>query len=310
MTTTLSTTDWSRDEAAAGEFVSSMFDVLADSSVATLPAERVIPARSRAPELPSTGSERTVHLFGAHIAPLKMTEAVERILRWTQLRERCRYVVTPNVDHCVMLAENEAFRRAYDAAALVLADGFPVVLASRLLGKSLPERVTGADLVPALFQAATAERPVSVYLLGAMPGVGEEAARRIRATWPHVRVVGTYSPPLGFEKNAEENRAIIGRINAANPDLLVLGLGAPKQELWIHENAARIDARVALCVGATIDFLAGNKSRAPKWMGRCGLEWIHRVATEPKRLAKRYLRDAIQFPKLLWREWCTNDMPA
>lgn len=310
MTTTLSTADWSRDEAAAGEFVSSMFDVLPDTSVSVRPAQRVISGRSRSPVSPPTGSERTVHLFGAQIAPLKMSEAVERILRWTRVRENCRYVVTPNVDHCVMLAENEVFRRAYDAAALVLADGFPVVLASRLLGRSLPERVTGADLIPALFQAATAERPVSVYLLGAMPGVGEKAARRIRATWPHVRVVGTYSPPFGFEKNDEENRAIIGRINAASPDLLVLGLGAPKQELWIHQNASRLDARVALCVGATIDFLAGNKARAPKWMGRCGLEWIHRVATEPQRLAKRYLRDAIQFPKLLWREWCTNDMPA
>ena len=137
-----------------------------------------------------------------------------------------------------------------------------------------------------------------------MPGVGEEAARRIHAAWPHVRVVGTYSPPLGFEKHDHENEAIIERINAVQPDLLVLGLGAPKQELWIQKHAARLDARVALCVGATIDFLAGNKARAPQWMGRCGLEWLHRVATEPKRLARRYLRDALLFPKLLWREYC------
>lgn len=310
MSTTLSTADWSQDEAAAHAFASGMFETLGDSGV----NPRVeTSASSRCPESRSgrtTGGERTVSLFGAHIAPLTMSEAVERILLWTRRRERCRYVVTPNVDHCVMLAEQESFRRTYDAASLVLADGFPVVLASRLFGKPLPERVTGADLVPALFSAATAGQPVSVYLLGAMPGVGQEAARRIKETWPHVRVVGTYSPPLGFEKDEVENRAIIGRINAACPDLLVLGLGAPKQELWIHANAARLDARVALCVGATIDFLAGNKARAPKWMGRCGLEWIHRVATEPRRLAKRYLRDAIQFPKLVWREWCSNDMPA
>lgn len=308
MPMTLSTTDWSCDQMPTGESVSSLFDVQSD---ATIPPPAVT-ASSRAMRavLPSTGSERTVQLFGAHIAPLRMPEAVERILRWTRMRERCRYVVTPNVDHCVMLAENAAFRRAYDAAALVLADGFPVVLASRLLGKSLPERVTGSDLVPALFAAASAERPVSVYLLGAMPGVGEEAARRIRETWPFVRVVGTYSPPLGFEKNPIENRAIIDRINAARPDLLVLGLGAPKQELWIHTHAPQLDARVALCVGATIDFLAGNKPRAPRWMGRCGLEWMHRVASEPKRLARRYLRDAVVFPKLLWREWCSNDMPT
>lgn len=307
MSTTLSTSDWSCDQIPNVETVSSLFDVQLTDAV---PPSAVAPASRAKPDWrPSTGAERTVHLFGAHIAPLRMAEAVERILRWTQSRECCRYVVTPNVDHCVMLAENEAFRRAYDAAALVLADGFPVVLASRLLGNALPERVTGSDLVPALFSAASADRPVSVYLLGAMPGVGEEAARRIHETWPFVRVAGTYSPPLGFEKNPVENRAIIERINSVRPDLLVLGLGAPKQELWIHAHAAQLDARVALCVGATIDFLAGNKPRAPRWMGRCGLEWMHRVASEPRRLARRYLRDAVVFPKLLWREWCSNDMP-
>ncbi len=145
-------------------------------------------------------------------------------------------------------------------------------------------------------------RPLRVYLLGAAPGGAERAAERIHATWPGVQVVGCYSPPLGFERDAAENDRILARIAAANCDLLVVGLGAPKQELWVAANRNRIAAPAALCVGATIDFLAGEKARAPVWMRRAGLEWLHRMASEPRRLARRYARDAVHLPRLLWRE--------
>jgi N-acetylglucosaminyldiphosphoundecaprenol N-acetyl-beta-D-mannosaminyltransferase len=133
--------------------------------------------------------------------------------------------------------------------------------------------------------------------------VGERAAANIRRRWPSVDVAGTYSPPLGFERNREENDKILDQIAAATPDVLIVGLGAPNQELWVHQHHARIAARVALCVGATIDFLAGEKSRAPVWMREAGMEWVFRVANEPKRLAARYARDAWVFPRLLAREW-------
>jgi N-acetylglucosaminyldiphosphoundecaprenol N-acetyl-beta-D-mannosaminyltransferase len=132
--------------------------------------------------------------------------------------------------------------------------------------------------------------------------VAERAAQKIQQRWPSVKVVGTYSPPLGFEKDEAENQRIVTMVNAARPDLLVLGFGAPKQELWIAKHAAQLDAGCALCVGATIDFLAGEKRRAPLWMRRLRLEWLHRVATEPRRLFKRYARDAWVFPRLVWRE--------
>jgi N-acetylglucosaminyldiphosphoundecaprenol N-acetyl-beta-D-mannosaminyltransferase len=132
--------------------------------------------------------------------------------------------------------------------------------------------------------------------------VAERAAEQIHGTWCGVEVVGCYSPPLGFEKDAAENEAILARVAAANADLVVVGLGAPKQELWVAAHRDRIAAPAALCVGATIDFLAGEKARAPVWMRRVGLEWLHRMASEPRRLARRYLRDAIQVPRLMWRE--------
>ena len=245
-----------------------------------------------------------VDLFGATIDVLRMSEALEIVQSWAAAPlDRCRYVVTPNVDHTVLLQQRQDLRDAYDDAALVLADGWPVVAASRLVGKPLPERVPGSDLVPLLMQAASPPRPLRVFLLGAAPGVGERAARNIRRQWPGTDIVGIYSPPLGFEKDEGENNKILYLVEQTEPDLLVVGLGAPKQELWVHAHRDRLKAKVALCVGATIDFLAGEKARAPRWLQRLGLEWLHRMLSDPRRLVQRYVRDAWIFPGIVWREW-------
>ena len=251
-----------------------------------------------------------IELLGVAIDPLRMDQAVGQIKAWIAAGDsggpqhvRCRYVVTPNVDHVVLLQHHAGLQAAYRQAGLILADGAPVIWASQLLGKSLPQRVAGSDLVPALFNAVDDARQLTVYLLGAAPGVAERAASRIHRQWPDIKVVGTYSPPLGFEKDHAENLRILSRIADARPDVLVVGLGAPKQELWVHEHHTQIAARVALCVGATIDFLAGEKARAPVWMRDLGLEWLHRVLSEPRRLAGRYARDAWIFPQLVVRAW-------
>ena len=250
--------------------------------------------------------KQRLNLFGMQIDPLRMSDVIERLRAWVRNRDgKCQYVVTPNVDHAVVFQEHEGLRRAYADAGLVLADGFPVFVAARILRRPIPERVPGSDLVPALFDAIDS-RPgerLRIYLLGAAPGVAQRAAENIERRWPAVKVVGSYSPAVGFEKDASENKAILNRVATAAPDILVVGLGAPKQELWVHAHRDEIAAPVALCVGATIDFLAGEKPRAPVWMRRTGLEWLHRMASEPKRLAKRYLRDAWIFPQLVWREW-------
>ncbi|MGI9450217.1 MAG: WecB/TagA/CpsF family glycosyltransferase [Geminicoccaceae bacterium] len=247
-----------------------------------------------------------VELFGVQIDGLRMDQAVRQVLDWVAKPGRfCRYVVTPNVDHTVMLQEHEGLRAAYDHADLVLPDGYPVVWASRLVGKRLPERVAGSDLVPALFAAADQNAPLRVFLLGAGPGVAERAAKRIEQKWDSVEVVDTYSPPFGFEKDDVEQERILARVKAANPDVLVVGLGAPKQEVWVHDQRHRLASSVALCVGATIDFLAGEKNRAPVWIQRAYLEWLYRLLSEPKRLFWRYARDAWIFPQLVWREWRT-----
>jgi N-acetylglucosaminyldiphosphoundecaprenol N-acetyl-beta-D-mannosaminyltransferase len=250
--------------------------------------------------LPATNR---INLFGCEIDVADMMQAVRRVQDWIVGGEdRCHIVVTPNVDHVVMLQANKQLQEVYKTADMVLADGWPVVAASRLLRKPLPERVPGSDLVPCLFKHTKTHGPLSVYLLGAAAGVADRAAMNIADRWPSVTVVGTYSPPLGFEHDAAENEAILARIAAAHPDVLVVGLGAPKQELWVHGHRDRIQARVALCVGATIDFLAGEKNRAPRWVRGVGCEWLFRMLGE-RRLVKRYIRDAWIFPQLLWREW-------
>lgn len=255
-------------------------------------------------------STRRIKLFGIEIDALAMQEAVRRIEGWLRGAARdCPFVVTPNVDHIVKLSQSPAFIEAYHAAALVLADGKPVILASHLLGAPLPGTVPGSDIVPALFDhvASSWQQPLTVFLLGAAPGVAEQAKQKIESQWRGVYVTGLYSPPFGFEHDPAENAKIIALITNANPDLLLIGLGAPKQELWVHCHQKQLPVKAALCIGATIDFLAGNKARAPLWMRRFGLEWLHRMGTEPKRLVKRYLHDAVVFPGLLLKEWLTRN---
>lgn len=244
-------------------------------------------------------------LFGADIDLLSMRDTVTLIDTWLlDTQKMCRFVVTPNVDHIVKLQTNIGLQAAYQQASLIVTDGKPIVWAASLLGVNIPGTVPGSDLVPAIFaHAQSNQQPLTVFLLGAMPGVADKARDVIHATWPIVKVVDTLSPDFGFDKNPIVSNAICKQINASDADLLIVGLGAPKQELWVTQYAPEISVKVALCVGATIDFIAGEKSRAPIWMQKIGLEWLHRMLSEPRRLTKRYIVDAIIFPKLIFNEW-------
>lgn len=245
-----------------------------------------------------------IHMFGIDMDALSMEDAVARILTWSDGDEfDSPYVVTPNVDHVVKLQKNPDFLEAYRRARLVLADGKPVVLASRLLGKPLPGTVPGSDLVPALFDAAEKRGGLRVFLFGAAEGVAARAAAEIARRWPSIEVVGALSPPMGFSAQSSAHHDAVAEINQAEPDVLVVGLGAPKQEIWARAACSELKTKGILCVGATIDFLAGEKARAPVWMRRLGMEWLHRALSEPRRLLGRYLHDAWVFPRLFIKEW-------
>jgi len=210
------------------------------------------------------------------------------------------YVLTPNVDHVVLAEAEPALKAAYADAALSLADGMPILWASRLLGRPLPAKVSGSDLVAPLM-ARAASRGWSVYLLGGAPGVGEKAAAVLRDRLPALRIAGIDAPHIGAPDDAEA-AAAAERIRAAHPDLVLVALGCPKQELWMKHQAARLGPSVALGIGASLDFVAGVVRRAPRWVSRLGLEWFYRLLHEPRRLWRRYLVRDPKFLGIVWRQ--------
>jgi exopolysaccharide biosynthesis WecB/TagA/CpsF family protein len=237
-------------------------------------------------------------ILNVEIDPVDQAGAITRILQWCR-DGRSEFVVTPNLDHVVKLEKSPAFRAAYKSAALVLADGAPLVLLSGLAGPRLPH-VTGADLVEPLCAAAAVEGR-SVFLFGTTLGVLAGAARALARRCPGLEIAGIYAPPFGFERSAEEKRLALAAINDAAPAIVFVALGAPKQEIWAHEVLPRIDANALVCVGAALDFIAGGARRAPRPLRRLKLEWLWRAASEPRRLGTRYARIALALPVLMLR---------
>ncbi|HEY4014162.1 MAG TPA: WecB/TagA/CpsF family glycosyltransferase [Polyangiaceae bacterium] len=191
-------------------------------------------------------------------------------------------------------------REAYERADLSLADGMPIVWASRLLRAPVPEKVSGSDLVTPLLERA-AGRGWRVYFLGGNDGVADVARQKVTATFPRLQIVGTLSPRVDLSQPPESRAPIVQAVKAAAPDLVLVAFGAPKQELFIAEVVEALRPAVLLGIGASLDFLAGSVPRAPVWMSKHGLEWAYRLAREPRRLWKRYLLRDPKFAVILLR---------
>lgn len=240
-------------------------------------------------------------MFSMHVDNIGLREACEKVIELSKDQRTFHYVVTPNVDHVMKLQKDMEFREIYEQASLVLPDGQPLVWASRFLKKPLKEKVSGSDLFPIVCGMAAREK-LKVFFLGGQAGVADSAARRLKERFPGLEVAGIYSPPFGFEKDPLENAKIIELIRQAQPDILFVGLGAPKQEKWIRKHLNAVKVPVSLGIGASFDFEAGNIRRAPIWMQKSGLEWFWRFCQEPKRMFKRYFIDDSQFFLLLLKE--------
>jgi len=215
------------------------------------------------------------------------------------------FVVTPNIDHVVLAEENPEFLAAYEAASLSLADGFPVVVTSKMMRTKLPGKVSGSDLVPPLVALCEA-RGKSVYLLGAGPGVAELAAKKLVEKHPKLVVAGTDAPMVDLSKPRESRADIVARVKAAAPDVVLVAFGAPKQELFCHEIAEAVAPAVLLGIGATLDFIAGTVKRAPAWMSDNGLEWAFRLGQEPKRLFHRYFVRDPQYLGIVLKQYLAD----
>ena len=239
-----------------------------------------------------------IRFMNIEIDNLSMDEAIDSIDRL--INERHRYVVTPNVDHIVKLDNDAEFRKVYENADLILTDGKPLIWISKLYGTPIREKISGSDIFPKVCELAN-KKHYAMYLLGAGKGVAEVAAKNIVNEYDNIHVVGTYSPPFGFENDKSEIDFILDRINSAKPDILIVGLGAPKQEKFIYKYIDKLDVGIALGLGASIDFMAGNIKRAPKWVSNIGFEWFYRFLKEPKRLFKRYFIDDIKIIFLFFK---------
>jgi N-acetylglucosaminyldiphosphoundecaprenol N-acetyl-beta-D-mannosaminyltransferase len=228
-------------------------------------------------------------------------EALERIAALVEAGQGGT-VFTPNVDHVVLAESDERLRRAYAATSLSLVDGTPVLWACRALGYRVPEKISGSDLVAPLAQLC-ARRGFRLFLLGSTPAVLAEAACRLSARFPELAVAGTDAPRVDMEAGVGERRATWERVRAARAQLVLVALGSPKGELWAHEARADLRPAVIVGVGAGLDFLAGRARRAPAWMSRAGLEWLYRLAHEPRRLSHRYLVRDPRFVLVFARQW-------
>lgn len=227
---------------------------------------------------------------------LSMQESIEAIDKLIQ-RRIPSYVVTPNVDHIVKLETDKEFQKVYREADLILTDGMPLVWISKLKDNPIKEKVSGSDLFPEVCKMA-AKKKYKVFLLGAAEGVAEKAAENLKKKNSGLDIVGTYSPSYGFENKKIEINKIIDIINQAKPDILAVGLGAPKQEKFIFKYKNELNVPISLAIGASIDFEAGNILRAPKWMQDSGLEWFYRLCKEPRRMFKRYIIDDLKIIKI------------
>ena len=241
-----------------------------------------------------------VSLFGIDFAVMNLEQAAEAIVLAAEKGTK-GLVVTPNADHVVRYSRSQRFRSVVDGALMRFADGMPIVWVSRLLKVPLPERVTGADLLPAIV-SLTATRGARTFFLGGHSGVAEKAKGVLCERFKGAQVVGVYSPPFGFEKDQMETRKIIEMINALDVHILFFGVGSPKQEYWAHEHLSELKVGPIVCVGAAFDFAAGEIKRAPLWLQNIGGEWLWRLGQEPKRLWKRYILIDTKFIILTLRE--------
>lgn len=246
---------------------------------------------------------RLIVILGVPIDDLNMAETLDRLEEFVRVGRatgKSHQVATVNADFVVKSLTDPELRYLLQEADLATADGMPLVWGARLLGVNLEGRVAGADMIPALAERAAANGH-SIYFLGAAPGVAAQAAQILKEQYPDLIVAGVHSPP--YSSVIDMDPAIIEEIKVARPDILLVAFGNPKQEKWIGMYGRELAIPVMIGVGGTFDFITGNTKRAPDWMQRLGLEWLHRLLKEPRRLWRRYAVDMVGFGGFFLRQW-------
>ena len=249
-------------------------------------------------ERPKPASVRIGH---SHVDMVTYEEALDRLVDLAEAPSGRGYVVTPNAQHLVLLESDLYLRKIFSEAAMVVPDGISLVYASKLLGKPLKERVTGVDLFQGLCGRA-AESGLRVFLLGGRRGAAEQAAAKLKLVYPGLIVAGTCCPPFGFHRDEMGLGDVARAVLDARPHILFVALGAPKQEYWIYEHGRNLGVPLSIGIGGSFEMVGGMTRRAPLWVQQAGLEWLFRVAVEPRRLWKRYLIGNAQFLSIVLRQ--------
>lgn len=234
-----------------------------------------------------------IRLLGHTIHRLSGQDVIDRVLSALNAH-RGGWIATHNLDHLRRLHCDPDFARLCDTASLRTADGKPLLWAAALKGTPLPERVAGSDLVLSLTKAA-ADAGRSVFLLGGNEGTAEKAAAALSSRFRQLRIAGTYFPPFGYDKSLAEMERLTNAVAHAQPDITYVALGSPRQERLIQRLLQVHPTGWYIGVGISLSFITGEVRRAPLWMQQTGLEWLHRLAQEPTRLARRYLVDGLPF---------------
>ncbi|MFN3165845.1 MAG: WecB/TagA/CpsF family glycosyltransferase [Phycisphaeraceae bacterium] len=255
-------------------------------------AEAVNPAARE-----DSGARERVEISGLRFDRVTMAQSIDRIMAGVRSGVG-GWVVTPNLEIARRASKDASWCETLNGAELVVADGMPIIWASRVQGCALPERVAGSSMLEPLSKSA-GERGAKVFLLGGNPGVADRAAEVLRERCPGLVIAGTECPPMGFEADASYVAGLREKLVNAGPDLVYVALGSPKQERLILDLRPSLPGAWWLGIGISLSFLTGEVQRAPLWMQRLGLEWVHRLVQEPRRLARRYLVDGLPFALVL-----------
>jgi N-acetylglucosaminyldiphosphoundecaprenol N-acetyl-beta-D-mannosaminyltransferase len=253
----------------------------------------VEPERMAHAAVTSLAAPDRVSLLGLALDRLTEDEVIDRVLEGVKTR-RGGWICPVNLDVLRKITRDASLQRLVASADLVVADGMPLVWASKLQGCALPERVAGSSLVMTL-PAAAAGTDTAFFMLGGDPGVAESAAQRLVGDHASLRLAGTYCPPVGFENDPAELAKIEAAIDDSKPDVVFVALGFPKQDRLIDGLRSSRPAMWFLSCGISLSFVSGDVQRAPRWVQRLGLEWLHRLAQEPRRLARRYVIEGFPF---------------
>ena len=237
------------------------------------------------------------NILGIQVSSISMSNLLKGFASLIRSNTKASVCITP-VNSILAARKNAQVLAIYNNATYTLCDGVPVLWASRFVGTPIEQRITGLDLLPALLEFC-ATHNFSLFFLGASPGVGDALKAKAELLHPSINIKGVYCPPFAAKFEKAENDKMIAAINEVKPDIVLVSLTAPKQDIWISENLEMLNTKIAIGIGGAFEVTAGLINRAPLWMQKAGLEWFYRFTQEPKRMFKRYFIEAPIFIPLV-----------